>query len=217
VTPARIRHELERILEEEEPEKAMLRLDELGVLRQLDPLLQMSEEMAREFIHLRDLRLESGADPLLVTTPIVLLYWGIITYPIPEDTLQRIQERLGLKHETLRLMQSLARLRLRLPLLADPTSRPSQIVAALDDIHPVALALLPVICSDSQVLASVARYHSEWRHIQPELNGHDLERLGLRRGTIYRTVLAALRAGRLDGTIRSREEEVAYVRQAEIA
>ena len=33
-----------------------------------------------------------------------------------------------------------------------------------------------------------------------------------RRGVIYRSVLAGLRAGRLDGTIRSREEEIEYVR-----
>lgn len=213
VTSARIRHELERILEEEEPEKAMLRLDELDVLRQFDLLLHMSEDMVREFAHLRHLRSQPGVDLLLVETPIVLLYWGIITYPLPEESLQRIQERLGLKHETLRLMQSLVRLRARLPVLADPAARPSQVVAALEDIHPVAIALLPVVCTDSQVRTALERYRQEWRKVQPELTGHDLQRMGLRRGTIYRTVLADLRAGRLDGTIRSRDEEVAYVQQ----
>jgi tRNA nucleotidyltransferase (CCA-adding enzyme) len=213
VTATRIRHELERILEEEAPEKAMLRLDELRVLRRLDPALQMSVEMAREFAHLRHLRSQADIDPLLLETPIVLLYWGIITYPIPENALSGIQERLGLKHETLRLMQSLARLRARLSVLAEPTSRPSQIVAALDDIHLVALALLPVVCSDAQVLAAVDHYRRTWRHVQPALTGHDLNRLGLRRGAIYRTVLADLRAARLDGSIHTREEEIAYVRQ----
>jgi hypothetical protein len=49
--------------------------------------------------------------------------------------------------------------------------------------------------------------------VQPALTGHDLNRLGLRRGAIYRTVLADLRAARLDGAIHTREEEIAYVRQ----
>jgi tRNA nucleotidyltransferase (CCA-adding enzyme) len=141
----------------------------------------------------------------------VLLYWGIITYPIPAEVLKSLQERLGLKQETLRLMQSLARLRARLPVLSDPSARPSQIVAILDDVTPIALALLPVVCVDAQVLAALDRYCREWRHVQPALDGHDLQRLGLRRGTIYRTVLADLRAGRLDGMINSREEEVAIV------
>jgi hypothetical protein len=49
--------------------------------------------------------------------------------------------------------------------------------------------------------------------MQAALNGNDLHQLGLRRGTIYRTVLTDLRAGRLDGTINSREEEEAFVRR----
>ena len=213
VTPARIRHELERILEEEEPEKAMLRLDELYVLQTLHPDLRMAPEMAHQFARLRELCGQEGADRVLVETPIVLLYWGIITYPIPPDALAALQERLGLKQETFRLMQSLARLRARLPVLGDPAARPSQIVAALDDISPIALALLPVVSGDRQVLAALDRYCHEWRDVQASLDGNDLQALGLPRGAIYRTVLADLRAGRLDGTINSREEEVACVRR----
>ena len=213
VTPARIRHELERILEEEQPEKAMLRLDELKVLQTLHPDLGMTADMTHQFVRVRALRSGDAADSVLVETPIVLLYWGIITYPIPAETLGGLQQRLGLKQETLRLMQSLARLRARLPVLSDPAARPSQIVAALDDVTPVALALLPVVCEDAQVLAALERYCQEWRYVQAALDGHDLQRLGLRRGTIYRTVLTDLRAGRLDGTINSPEEEMAIVQR----
>ena len=123
-------------------------------------------------------------------TPIVLLYWGIITYQfrLKRETLQ---ERLGLKQETLRLMQSLARLQARLPVLSDPAAL--WVVAALDDVTPVALALLPVVSDDAQVLTALDRYCQEWRHMQAALNGNDLHQLGLRRGTIYRTVLTDLR------------------------
>ncbi len=213
VTPARIRHELERILEEDAPEKAMLRLDELGVLQTLQPDLRMTVQMAHQFALLRELRGQEGADRVLVETPIVLLYWGIITYPISPDALGALQERLGLKQETYRLMQSLARLRARLPELGDPAARPSQIVAALDDVSPIALALLSVVSDDRQVLTARDRYCREWRDVQAALNGNDLQALGLPRGTIYRTVLADLRAGRLDGAINSREEEADYVRR----
>jgi tRNA nucleotidyltransferase (CCA-adding enzyme) len=213
VTSARIRHELERILEEEEPERAMLRLDELRVLRHLDPDLHMAASMEGQFAHLRDLRGKGDGEDLLCTTPIVLLYWGILSYPLPPETLQRLQERLGLKQQTLQLMQSLSRLRERLPLLADPSARPSQVVEALDDITPVALALLPVVCDDAEVLHALERYATEWRHVEPALDGHDLQTLGLRRGAIYRKVLSDLRAGRLDGTIHTREDEIALVQR----
>jgi tRNA nucleotidyltransferase (CCA-adding enzyme) len=213
VTPARIRHELERILEEEIPERAMLRLDQLAILAALHPDLRMTDVMAEQFVRLRVERRVEAADRVLVDTPIVLLYWGIITYPLPAETLDALHVRLGLKQETLRLMQSLARLRARLPLLRDPQAKPSQVVAALDDIMPVALALLPIVCGEDQVLAARDRYLNTWQYVQPALDGNDLERLGLRRGTIYRTVLADLRAGRLDGAIHTRDEEVALVKR----
>ncbi len=98
-------------------------------------------------------------------------------------------------------------------MLADPAARPSQVVAALDGIDPHALALLPVVCADSQANAAVTHYRTTWQHVQPDLTGHDLQHLGLRRGLIYRTVLAELRAGRLDGTINTRADEEALVRR----
>ena len=154
VSPARIRHELERILQEAEPERILLRLDELRVLQTLHPDLHMAADMAYQFALLRDFRGQEGANRVLVETPIVLLYWGIITYPLSSDALAALQERLGLKQETFRLMRSLAQLRTRLPVVGDPAAPPSQIVAALDDISPIALALLPVI---SQRCASSGR------------------------------------------------------------
>jgi len=45
------------------------------------------------------------------------------------------------------------------------------------------------------------------------LRGEDLRRLGVRPGPIYRKILAAVRAARLDGRLRSAEEEVAFVRR----
>ena len=64
------------------------------------------------------------------------------------------------------------------------------------------------------MLTALDRYCQEWRHIQAALNGDDLHQLGLRRGTIYRTVLTKRTcSGRLDGTINSREEEEAFVRR----
>lgn len=214
VTPARIRHEVERILEEDTPEKAMLRLDQLGILHQLHPALQMEERMAAQFAELRAAYTQAAPDPVLVQQPIVRLYWGIVTYPIARTALHELEERLGLRTETKAFMDSLSLLREQLPLLANPAVRPSQVVAALDPIQMAALAMLPILCDDAQVLNTVRRYRAEWVHVQAELDGNDLLRLGVRRGIIYRAILSDLRAGRLDGTLHSREDEINYVRVA---
>ena len=179
VTPARIRHELERILEEEEPEKAMLRLDELPCTadaasgpaydgRHGPPVCRCCANCAARKAQTACLSKHRSSCCTGASLPI----------RSPLTRLRHSQERLGLKQETLRLMQSLARLRARLPVLGDPAAPPSQIVAALDDISPVALALLPVVSGDAQVLTALDRYCHEWRHVQASLDGHDLQHWG---------------------------------------
>ncbi len=54
VTAARIRQELHRIFQEAKPEDAVLRLDELGILRQIHPALRAGPEFAERSVALRD-------------------------------------------------------------------------------------------------------------------------------------------------------------------
>ncbi|RME54994.1 MAG: CBS domain-containing protein, partial [Caldilineae bacterium] len=88
VTPARIRHELDRILQEEAPEKALLRLDELGVLARIHPRLRPGPGFSAHCARLRR-RLADPADPLAadVDEAIERLYWGLLVYPALPDWL----------------------------------------------------------------------------------------------------------------------------------
>ena len=54
VTAARIRQELDRIFQEAKPEDAILRLDELGILKQIHPALRAGPEFAARSVALRD-------------------------------------------------------------------------------------------------------------------------------------------------------------------
>ena len=211
VTPARLRHELERILQEAEPEKPLQRLADLQVLHQIQPGLQMTPAMAEQFAHLRALRQASDTDPLLRETPLDQLYLALLGYPQSKEASRALQERLLLRNDMQRILHGMTLLQLALPRLADPTLLPSQIVQMLDPVPAECLALLPVLCGEPLVLANVRRYRSEWQAVRPELTGDDLRQLGIARGAIYRRLLAELRAGRLDGTIRSRADEIAWV------
>jgi tRNA nucleotidyltransferase (CCA-adding enzyme) len=212
VTPARIRHELERILMEETPEKALARLQELGVLHQLHPALTFDARLAEAFAALRAARAQARSDQLLATESIDLLYWGILVGKIPAVAHTQLAARLGLRGETQQVMAGLAHLHRHLGELQQPDLKPSQVVAILDPVDPITLALLPMIYADqTQVRDYAERYLSTWRHLQPELDGHDLAQMGIARGPIYSVILRKLRAARLDGKIETREDEVAFV------
>lgn len=213
VTPARIRHELERILQEETPEKAMLRLDELLILHRIHPSLAMTPAMAHHFAELRVRRSAIDADPLLTAEPIERLYLAILAYCLSSEESRALQARLGLRQETQRILSGVSILHRYLPRISDPATKPSQVVQILDEIEPVCLALFPVLCNDGVALEHVRRYRTEWRQIQPELNGDDLRRMGIPRGVIYRNMLAALRMGRINGELHTRTDEIALIEQ----
>jgi tRNA nucleotidyltransferase (CCA-adding enzyme) len=216
VTPARIRHEVERILQEEYPERALARLADLELLARLHPELQAGyakEWVDSRFAVLRELRRPGSASPLLAH-PIERLYFGILVYHLPEPTQTTLAQRLGLRAETQRLVRGLNRIRAALPELRKPASPPSRVVAIFDEVDPAALDLIPVVCAgEQQILWFYRRYRADWQHIQPALNGNDLMALGIARGPIYRRLLSSLRAGRLDRSLQSREDELVFVRR----
>jgi len=213
VTPARVRHEFDRILQESAPEKVLARLDEVGVLPQLHPQLTVDDWVIMRFTRLRTTVSDAFWGEYLHSDAIERLYWGILVYRLPAETDAVLQERLGLRRETQQMVAALHFLRDHCAVLADPNLRPSQVVAHLGKAQPATLALFTVICNDPQIEHIVQRYLTEWQHIHATLNGHDLQTLGLPRGPRYRTLLEAARAARLDGQIHSREEEVALVMQ----
>jgi tRNA nucleotidyltransferase (CCA-adding enzyme) len=233
VSPARVRHELDRILQEATPEKTLARLDELGVLAQLHPDLGLTPWVADGFRSLRaamaDLDQTTAFAPdslgAIRAIPMERYYWGVLVYPIPQTPLvhanqpalqdgeadpdQALAERLGLRRETAGLVADLRKLQAQRDLLHRPDLLPSQVVAALGRIGPAARFLFRMLEPEPRVRHYLDSFEQTWRHVDPELDGQDLQRLGIRRGPIFRTILTALRDARLDGRIHSRAQEEA--------
>jgi tRNA nucleotidyltransferase (CCA-adding enzyme) len=79
----RLRHELELVLKEKAPEKALLRADELGVLKALHPALKADDRLVAQFQKDR----QSGK-------AIPDYYLGLLTYRLSEDDLRQITKYL---------------------------------------------------------------------------------------------------------------------------
>ena len=220
LSPARLRHELERIFCEREPEGALSRLKELGLMEMIHPALDVTMQVRHNFSRLR--KALSRADQLghiaavgdlLRATPIERLYWVLWIAPLAPEVDEELITRLALRGETQRLMQGMRRLQRHMDELVDPDLSVSSIVAILDRVDPVAIALVHATSPRRALVQTLERYLTEWRQIVSLLNGHDLEKLGVPRGPLFSTLLAGLRMARLDGEIDSREDEVRYVEQ----
>ncbi|MCB0106426.1 MAG: CBS domain-containing protein [Caldilineaceae bacterium] len=208
VSPARIRHELDRILEERTPEKALLRLAELQVLQQIHPALTVDERLVTRFAALRTLLAGEEAPAQLTAEPLGRLYWGLLVVHQPPAVHQALVERLGLRSETQRLMAGLAVIHANCARLTDPALHPSEAVQILDKATDTAIALYRVLDLDCAVTPILTRYVAAWQHVRPTLDGRALQALGIPRGPIYGEILAAIRAALLDGTISTPEQEI---------
>ena len=210
VSGARIKHELERIFQEETPEQALERLVALGVMERIHPSLVVDEWVRAKFALLRSRRLHAPPSSALAAEPVERLYWGLLVFRLSSDIHAVLTERLGLRAEVQRLSAGLALIRSRLNALKRTDLMPSEVVSILEKTDETALALARIACSEyPTVVAWLEEYERKWQHVRPELDGHDLAAMGIPKGPVYSRILDTLRAARLDGRVRTREQEMA--------
>ncbi len=214
VSPERVRHELELILAEAEPECAICRLDELGVLPILHPDLRCSDWFKAKAVELRKqvrLARAGGEQPVpamtLADDALPRLTLALLTYPMAPASVQAFIEKLHLRTPYRNLLTGVVRLRELLPRLDCNGLKPSEIVAILDETSEEARLILRVATDSWLVRQHLDLYQRRLRHVRPLLTGDDLRRMGLPAGRLYSQILRRLRAARLDGEISTREDE----------
>jgi tRNA nucleotidyltransferase (CCA-adding enzyme) len=92
----RLRRELELVLKEKEPEKALLRADKLAVLKQLHPSLKADQWLVSKF---RAARQSGDAIPGF--------YLGLLTCRLTDDELTQITKYLRFSKEQVRIMREI--------------------------------------------------------------------------------------------------------------
>ncbi len=199
----RNRHELELVLREEQPELALIRAGELGVLERLDGVLKADGWLAERY---REARETGGRPPIVVYLSILLYRCSnedslrfLHTYRFTKEQVQGVADAMTLKSRR----QELEMLDLKRSRLAD----------VLDKVSEDALTAFRVASGSPLVAERIALYLAELRGIAPRLNGRDLQDLGVPRGPELGKMLKGLRRARLDGEAATREDEVALVKK----
>lgn len=209
VSGERIYHELQLIFREAEPEHALLRLDDLGILRQIHPSLRADDWVAQRLVEMR-----TGLDdsPWAGMPSRDIHYLGLLTFRLSGTKVEQIIDRLRIRAEdasTLRQVQMLKSL--LLPQLSQ-THRPSQLYRILEPLSEDALLIGWLACEEKIARAQLAQFQRELRGVEPIIDGHYLEReFNLRPGPIYRQILEHVRANRLDGEVITLADEHALV------
>ncbi|MEA1958495.1 MAG: hypothetical protein U9N44_02320 [Chloroflexota bacterium] len=198
----RIRSEIEIILNEERPEKALMRADALGVSRQISPALRCDERTAGRFAEARERR---EADPAV--------YMALLACDLTYEEIDQLTERLNTGNDLKQIILGTARLRQQAKVLGDPGLKPSTVYRALEAYPPQTISAMAIAIDSEAARAHIDRYMSELRHVETSLGGDDLIRMGAQIGPTIGRMLRTLLDAKLDGQVYTREEEEGLARR----
>ncbi len=196
VSGDRIRHELELVLKEAAPEKALRRAAGLGVLARLYPALTADDWLAAKFATAR-----RRAGP----QPPVALYLALLAYRLDSQALGQLGDYLNLPRALAEVLDQAETLKHRLDRLTLPLS-PGAVYRLLSGFLPLALEAAAIAAEDATARQNIYSYLDRLRYIRPLLTGGDLIRLGVAAGPRVKELLARLREAQLDGRVTSRAD-----------
>ena len=199
ISGVRIRRELQRTIDEPQPEAALWRMGELGVLGAIHPALRFASEQSKALRWLGD----AGAPPLAD--------WTVLCWHASPTDMPSLVTRLALTRIQAEAVEMVPRLQL-LEETLPAAARPSQIVALLAHIPPASLFGLAAITPSVATRTVVLDYVRRLRHVRPLLRGDEIVALGVARGPRLGEVLVRLRAAKLDGDVATRSDEERLVR-----
>jgi tRNA nucleotidyltransferase (CCA-adding enzyme) len=204
VSGDRIRHELELVLEEEEPEDAVKRAGKLGVLKELHPSLKGDDWLAETFALARERCLPDEPHPQL--------YLALLAYRLTADEMEQFISYLHLTKATAQVLRDSADINNKINELSMPGLAPSTIYNLLHGYGLTALTSGSLGAASPTAAEHIELYLNVLRYVNPTLSGEELIKLGVPEGPRIKEVLQALREARLDGKIDSKEAEEEMVR-----
>lgn len=209
---SRLYEELLLTFHETEPVKAIKRLSQYELLRVIHRNLTYGGNMESLLLSLHDtlswfnlLFLEEKPDKGSLYLMALL---SALTDADRDAALARLATPPKLK-ETIGKGLTRAEGRLKSLPLHDPAAIYKSMAALPLETLLFAMAMTP----DDKKKKEISHYLIELRKIKPQLSGHDLKRMGLSPGPVFSRIMDALLAERLRGGVRTKEDEIAFVRE----
>ena len=210
LSPERIRHELDLILEEPKAVQMLARVVSLDLLSSISEALPWSQALAA--------RLEAGLhkpipqawDPPQQPAGSALvdsLAYCLWLLDLPQAAIEELNQRLSFPKSTFQAIKCAAALSAELP--AFRGAGPSQWVDRLDGL-PLLAVYAVFLGSQEKALET---YALTWRNLHPHTTGHTLQARGLSPGPYFQDILHALRSAWLDGRLTTSADEDTYLEE----
>ncbi len=198
ISGSRIRHEIERTLEEAAPGAAFDLAERLGALAAMHPGFRLGHATARAL----DKAAGDGGT----------LGFAILGAALSEETAAALAKRLAAPVLIRRAMTDASRLAARLDALAAPALKDSEVYAALSPYVREAVLACRFTAGDGIMAERIDDFTGRLADVRPVLSGDDVVALGVEPGPRVGQLLAELLRARLDGEVETKQDDIEAVR-----
>jgi tRNA nucleotidyltransferase (CCA-adding enzyme) len=208
----RLRHELNLILKEQDPVKAIERMGELDLLQFISPDIQITGNIKSLLDEIR--KTIAWYNLLYIEGPFEQwkVYWHGMTSSLDGHTLEALAERMGMVDKASRRMISQ---RNRLDKLLEDLIRFDGdnygIYTMLDPYDTEILLYLMAKANNEKIRRLISAYFTKLKGTKIQLTGKDLLDMGLEPGPAFSGIFDSLLAARLNNLVKTREDEISFV------
>ncbi len=198
----RLRREMDIVFREEKAAAILMRLARLGALSEIHPSLPDPSTLDERLQLLS--RMNDAVHPFH--------YLGLFVYSMTLPHSEELVQRLNMPVTWARVVRDVALAKDAAGDI-DANTLAASVYDLLRPFNIRALQVVGALTSEKTVRESVKSYVSHWRHVRPHLDGHDLVRLGVPQGPQVGELLNALLNARLEGHVKTKEDERDFVRR----
>jgi tRNA nucleotidyltransferase (CCA-adding enzyme) len=211
----RVFNELQLILQEENPGAAVARLNDFNLLKEVHPALVCDKAM---------LALMNAVQQVVAWYDLLFLDESYMTWAVyflalihrcEQEQVQEICRRFELTPRMQKLFVD-SRAKAQECLRALARSLPadnSAVYHRLAGFRTEPILFMMAATDQEKVKKAISLYFTHLRRTTISLKGEDLQQLGVRPGPIYREIFQAVFDARLNGRVKTREEELAFARK----
>lgn len=214
VSGRRVFTELRLILEEENPSLAIIRLNDYHLLKEIHPSITLNRKLISLFNSAR--KVLSWYDLLFLESSYMkwAVYFLMFMKRCDRETCADICAKLEMppRHraifckERFEAEKTIYWLRQNLPV------KNSILYRKLFSYRTEVLLYMMAAARSEKVKKSISQYVTRLRQVKTSVKGKDLKKMGLEPGPIYREVLEAVLDAKLNGLLRTRDDEIIFAR-----
>ena len=211
----RVFAELRQILEEENPLAAIKRLNEYDLLMVIHPSITLNNTLISLFKSVK--KVLSWHDLLFLGEPYMkwAVYFLALTRHCDKDTADEISMRIELspRHKSIFCKERFEADRSILWMEQNLPVKNSTIYKRLAVFRIELILYMMAATKHETVKRSISNYFTRQRHIDTSVKGKDLKKMGIEPGPIYREILQAVLDAKLNGQLKTRNDELDFVKE----